>query len=204
MNAQNNTPQQRPAAAASTPTESDLWEAAFSSDDPTVVLTDEDLNAAPTKRRARRPLRRSPPHSPRRMRPAPSPRRLPQPSRSSPPALPRRARNPVLTWANPLPITSAGSTSLRPPARTTYAAARPLPPLPHRPLRQATRCPHPATPMRRPVPRRLIRRMMTTSLSPPPQVMPLARNPSSPPQPHCPCRRAATPACTCCPAYSAG
>ena len=46
MNAQNNTPQQRPAAAASTPTESDLWEAAFSSDDPTVVLTDEDLNAA--------------------------------------------------------------------------------------------------------------------------------------------------------------
>ena len=46
MNAQNNTPQQRPAAAASTPTESDLWEAAFSSDDPTVVLTDEELNAA--------------------------------------------------------------------------------------------------------------------------------------------------------------
>ena len=46
MNAQNNNPQQRPAAAASTPTESDLWEAAFSSDDPTVVLTDEDLNAA--------------------------------------------------------------------------------------------------------------------------------------------------------------
>ncbi|WP_294627204.1 hypothetical protein [uncultured Rothia sp.] len=52
MNSQNNTPQQRPAAAASssapasTPTESDLWEAAFSSDDPTVVLTDEDLNAA--------------------------------------------------------------------------------------------------------------------------------------------------------------
>lgn len=46
MNAQNNTPQQRPAAAASTLTESDLWEAAFSSDDPTVVLTDEDLNAA--------------------------------------------------------------------------------------------------------------------------------------------------------------
>lgn len=45
MNAQNNTPQQRP-AAASTPTESDLWEAAFSSDDPTVVLTDEELNAA--------------------------------------------------------------------------------------------------------------------------------------------------------------
>lgn len=46
MNAQNNTPQQRPAAAASSPTESDLWEAAFSSDDPTVVLTDEDLTAA--------------------------------------------------------------------------------------------------------------------------------------------------------------
>lgn len=46
MNAQNNNPQQRPAAAASTPTESDLWEAAFSSDDPTVVLTDEELNAA--------------------------------------------------------------------------------------------------------------------------------------------------------------
>ena len=46
MNAQNNTPPQRPAAAASTPTESDLWEAAFSSDDPTVVLTDEELNAA--------------------------------------------------------------------------------------------------------------------------------------------------------------
>lgn len=46
MNAQNNTPQQRPAAAASSPTESDLWEAAFSSDDPTVVLADEDLNAA--------------------------------------------------------------------------------------------------------------------------------------------------------------
>ncbi|WP_314658870.1 hypothetical protein [uncultured Rothia sp.] len=52
MNAQNNTPQQRPTAAAnssapaSTPTESDLWEAAFSSDDPTVVLTDEELNAA--------------------------------------------------------------------------------------------------------------------------------------------------------------
>lgn len=46
MNAQNNTPQQHPAAAASTPTESDLWEAAFSSDDPTVVLTDEELNAA--------------------------------------------------------------------------------------------------------------------------------------------------------------
>lgn len=46
MNAQNNTPQQRPAAAASSPTESDLWEAAFSSDDPTVVLTDEELNAA--------------------------------------------------------------------------------------------------------------------------------------------------------------
>ena len=46
MNAQNNTPQQRPATAASTPTESDLWEAAFSSDDPTVVLTDEELNAA--------------------------------------------------------------------------------------------------------------------------------------------------------------
>lgn len=46
MNAQNNTPQQRPVAAASTPTESDLWEAAFSSDDPTVVLTDEELNAA--------------------------------------------------------------------------------------------------------------------------------------------------------------
>lgn len=46
MNAQNNTPQQRSAAAASTPTESDLWEAAFSSDDPTVVLTDEELNAA--------------------------------------------------------------------------------------------------------------------------------------------------------------
>ncbi|MEZ7664408.1 hypothetical protein O3649_08100 [Rothia sp. 27098_8_29] len=46
MNAQNNTPQQRPAAAASSPTESDLWEAAFSSDDPTVVLTDEGLNAA--------------------------------------------------------------------------------------------------------------------------------------------------------------
>ena len=46
MNAQNNTPQQRPATAASSPTESDLWEAAFSSDDPTVVLTDEDLNAA--------------------------------------------------------------------------------------------------------------------------------------------------------------
>ena len=46
MNAQNNTPQQHPAAAASSPTESDLWEAAFSSDDPTVVLTDEELNAA--------------------------------------------------------------------------------------------------------------------------------------------------------------
>lgn len=46
MNAQNNNPQQHPAAAASTPTESDLWEAAFSSDDPTVVLTDEELNAA--------------------------------------------------------------------------------------------------------------------------------------------------------------
>lgn len=46
MNAQNNTPQQRPATAASSPTESDLWEAAFSSDDPTVVLTDEELNAA--------------------------------------------------------------------------------------------------------------------------------------------------------------
>ena len=46
MNAQNNTPQQRPAAAASSPTESDLWEATFSSDDPTVVLTDEDLNVA--------------------------------------------------------------------------------------------------------------------------------------------------------------
>lgn len=46
MNAQNNNPQQHPADAASTPTESDLWEAAFSSDDPTVVLTDEDLNAA--------------------------------------------------------------------------------------------------------------------------------------------------------------
>lgn len=46
MNAQNNTPQQRPAAAASSPTESDLWEAAFSSDDPTVILTDEELNAA--------------------------------------------------------------------------------------------------------------------------------------------------------------
>ena len=45
MNAQNNTPQQHPAAAASSPTESDLWEAAFSSDDPTVVLTDEELNA---------------------------------------------------------------------------------------------------------------------------------------------------------------
>ena len=39
-------PQQHPAAAASSPTESDLWEAAFSSDDPTVVLTDEELNAA--------------------------------------------------------------------------------------------------------------------------------------------------------------
>ena len=46
MNAQNNNPQQHPADAASTPTESDLWEAEFSSDDPTVVLTDEDLNAA--------------------------------------------------------------------------------------------------------------------------------------------------------------
>lgn len=56
MNAQNNTPQQRPAAAASTPTESDLWEAAFSSDDPTVVLTDEDLNAA---RRAHEKARES-------------------------------------------------------------------------------------------------------------------------------------------------
>ena len=56
MNTQNNTPQQRPAAAASTPTESDLWEAAFSSDDPTVVLTDEDLNAA---RRAHEKARES-------------------------------------------------------------------------------------------------------------------------------------------------
>lgn len=56
MNAQNNTPQQRPAAAASSPTESDLWEAAFSSDDPTVVLTDEDLNAA---RRAHEKARES-------------------------------------------------------------------------------------------------------------------------------------------------
>lgn len=56
MNAQNNTPQQRPAATASTPTESDLWEAAFSSDDPTVVLTDEDLNAA---RRAHEKARES-------------------------------------------------------------------------------------------------------------------------------------------------
>lgn len=56
MNAQNNTPQQRPATAASTPTESDLWEAAFSSDDPTVVLTDEDLNAA---RRAHEKARES-------------------------------------------------------------------------------------------------------------------------------------------------
>lgn len=56
MNAQNNNPQQRPAAAASTPTESDLWEAAFSSDDPTVVLTDEDLNAA---RRAHEKARES-------------------------------------------------------------------------------------------------------------------------------------------------
>ena len=56
MNAQNNTPQQRPAAAASTPTESDLWEAAFSSDDPTVVLTDEELNAA---RRAHEKARES-------------------------------------------------------------------------------------------------------------------------------------------------
>lgn len=52
MNAQNNAPQQRSATAApsstpaSTPTESDLWDAAFASDDPTVVLTDEDLNAA--------------------------------------------------------------------------------------------------------------------------------------------------------------
>lgn len=56
MNAQNNTPQQRPATAASTPTESDLWEAAFSSDDPTVVLTDEELNAA---RRAHEKARES-------------------------------------------------------------------------------------------------------------------------------------------------
>lgn len=56
MNAQNNTPQQHPAAAASTPTESDLWEAAFSSDDPTVVLTDEELNAA---RRAHEKARES-------------------------------------------------------------------------------------------------------------------------------------------------
>ena len=56
MNAQNNNPQQHPAAAASTPTESDLWEAAFSSDDPTVVLTDEDLNAA---RRAHEKARES-------------------------------------------------------------------------------------------------------------------------------------------------
>ena len=56
MNAQNNTPQQRPTAAASTPTESDLWEAAFSSDDPTVVLTDEELNAA---RRAHEKARES-------------------------------------------------------------------------------------------------------------------------------------------------
>lgn len=56
MNAQNNTPQQRPAAAAYTPTESDLWEAAFSSDDPTVVLTDEELNAA---RRAHEKARES-------------------------------------------------------------------------------------------------------------------------------------------------
>lgn len=62
MNAQNNTPQQRPAAAANTsapassPTESDLWEAAFSSDDPTVVLTDEELNAA---RRAHEKARES-------------------------------------------------------------------------------------------------------------------------------------------------
>ena len=56
MNAQNNNPQQRPAAAASTPTESDLWEAAFSSDDPTVVLTDEELNAA---RRAHEKARES-------------------------------------------------------------------------------------------------------------------------------------------------
>lgn len=62
MNAQNNTPQQRPAAAANTsapassPTESDLWEAAFSSDDPTVVLTDEELNAA---RRAHEQARES-------------------------------------------------------------------------------------------------------------------------------------------------
>lgn len=56
MNAQNNTPQQRPAAAASSPTESDLWEAAFSSDDPTVVLTDEEMNAA---RRAHEKARES-------------------------------------------------------------------------------------------------------------------------------------------------
>lgn len=56
MNAQNNTPQQRPVAAASSPTESDLWEAAFSSDDPTVVLTDEELNAA---RRAHEKARES-------------------------------------------------------------------------------------------------------------------------------------------------
>ena len=62
MNAQNNTPQPRPAVAAnssapaSTPTESDLWEAAFSSDDPTVVLTDEELNAA---RRAHEKARES-------------------------------------------------------------------------------------------------------------------------------------------------
>ena len=62
MNAQNNTPQPRPAGAAnssapaSTPTESDLWEAAFASDDPTVVLTDEELNAA---RRAHEKARES-------------------------------------------------------------------------------------------------------------------------------------------------
>lgn len=203
MNAQNNTPQQRP-TAASTPTESDLWEAAFSSDDPTVVLTDEELNAARRAHEKARESVSSAQSSAQSSQDAtrPSPRRLPQPSRSSPQTAPLKVQTPVLTWVNLLPTTSAGSTSLQLPARTTYAVML----LPLLPLRQATRCPHPATPMRHPVPSRLIRRMMTTSSSPLPPVMPVRRvqNPSSPPQPRCPCRRAATPACTCCPACSVG
>ena len=58
MNTQHNQqPESRPAASQqakgndnSAPSEQDLWDAAFSSDDPTVVLTAEDLQQAASRR----------------------------------------------------------------------------------------------------------------------------------------------------------
>ena len=198
MNAQNNTPQQHPAAAASSPTESDLWEAAFSSDDPTVVLTDEELNAARHAHEKARKSSSSAQSSQDATRPLTGAATATQPT-LSPDATYQGAESGAnfgkpgddnLSWLDkptlPSPDNVRNGATAAPATATSYEVPTPS----NAPAASST-------PQAAP-------RQMTTSSSPPPQVMPLLRNPSSPPQPRCPCRRAATPACTCCPVCSAG